>query len=56
MQRFPLARSWRKINFLVQMQPLTVFVLPEQVAKGIFTPMFAYLYSEIIKYFYMQSM
>lgn len=46
----PLAREE------MQMQPLTVFVLPERVAQGIFTPMFAYLYSEIIKYFYMQSM
>lgn len=51
----PLAREEKSIS-LVQMQPLTVFVLPEQVARGIFTPMFAYLYSEIIKYFYMQSM
>lgn len=55
MQRFPLAREEKSIS-LVQMQPLTVFVLPEQVTQGIFTPMFAYLYSEIIKYFYMQSM
>lgn len=44
------------LTVFVLPQPLTVFVLPEQVTQGIFTPMFAYLYSEIIKYFYMQSM